>query len=191
MAAHAPTAQASQDPIVGAFGEVVNLMLPDLNPGTPERVARMWREMTVGYAMDPALILSKQFDEQGTDELIVCSGIAFTSLCEHHLLPFSGTAAVGYLPSNGSVVGLSKLARLVDCFALRMQLQERMTRQIAEAMVDALAPQAVGVVIRAQHSCLACRGARKTGAQFTTSSMLGRLRTDGMMRAEFFAIVNG
>lgn len=159
--------------------------------GTADRVLRMWSEMTVGYRMNPATILSKQFDEHGTDELIVCSGIPFTSLCEHHLMPFTGVAAVGYLPSNGSVVGLSKLARLVDCYAQRLQLQERMTRQIAEAMILYLDPQATGVVIRAEHSCLSCRGAKKVGARFTTSAMLGRLRTDDKMRAEFFAIING
>ena len=186
---HAAT-QTAQDPIE-ALCDVLDTIWPERVHGTPERVLRMWREMTSGYAMNPGAILERQFDEEGTDELIVCSEIAFTSLCEHHLLPFTGTAAVGYLPSNGSVVGLSKLARLVDCYAQRLQLQERMTRQIAEAMVTHLDPQAVGVVIRATHSCLSCRGARKTGARFTTSAMFGRLRTDAMMRAEFFALVNG
>lgn len=191
MATYAADTQAASDPIAEALGEVMGYIWPHSVHGTPERVIRMWQEMTIGYSVDPATILSKQFDEKGTDELIVCSNIPFTSLCEHHLLPFTGVAAVGYLPSNGTVVGLSKLARLVDCYALRLQLQERMTRQVAEAMIEHLNPQAVGVVIRAEHSCLACRGARKVGARFTTSAMLGRLRTDLKMRAEFFAIING
>jgi GTP cyclohydrolase I len=152
---------------------------------TPSRVVRAWREMTSGYGDDPAGILARTFEES-SDEMIVLRGITFYSVCEHHLLPFYGTAAVGYLP--GRVVGISKLARLVNCFARRLQIQERMTRQIAEAVEQHLGARGVGVVLRAHHLCMGCRGVRQEETEMVTSSMLGTLRSDATSRSEFFRL---
>jgi GTP cyclohydrolase I len=154
---------------------------------TPARVVKAWREMTSGYDDDPAEILSRTFDET-SDEMIVLRGISFYSTCEHHMLPFYGTAAVGYLP--GRVVGISKLARLVNCFARRLQIQERMTRQIAEAIETHLEAKGVGVVLRAHHLCMGCRGVRQEETEMVTSSMLGKLRRDPSTRSEFLGLCN-
>jgi len=153
--------------------------------GTPSRVAKAWREMTAGYREDPAEILSRTFEES-SDELIILSGISFYSTCEHHLLPFYGTACVGYLP--GKVVGISKLARLVSCFAQRLQIQERMTRQIADAIETHLDARGVAVVVRAHHLCMGCRGVRQQDTDMITSAMLGKLRTDATSRSEFLRL---
>ena len=152
---------------------------------TPARVVKAWREMTAGYAEDPAEILARTFDES-SDELVILRGISFYSTCEHHMLPFYGQAVVGYLP--GKVVGISKLARLVECFAKRLQVQERMTRQIAEAVETHLEARGVGVVLRAHHLCMGCRGVRQEETEMVTSSMLGTLRTDATSRAEFLKL---
>jgi len=152
---------------------------------TPARVAKAWREMTSGYREDPAEILSRTFEET-SDELIILSGISFYSTCEHHMLPFYGTACVGYLP--GKVVGISKLARLVNCFAQRLQIQERMTRQIADAIETHLDARGVGVVIRAHHLCMGCRGVHQQDTDMITSAMLGKLRTDATSRSEFLRL---
>jgi GTP cyclohydrolase I len=153
---------------------------------TPARVLKAWREMTTGYDDDPAGILSRTFDET-SDEMVVLRGISFHSTCEHHLLPFYGEASVGYLP--GKVVGISKLARLVDCFGRRLQIQERMTRQIAESIEHHLEAPGVGVIIRAHHLCMGCRGVRQQNTEMVTSAMLGTLRSDAMARAEFLRLV--
>lgn len=155
--------------------------------GTPDRVVRAFAEMTSGYDADVDDILSVQFDLH-CDELIAVTGVRFTSLCEHHLLPFVGTATVGYIPNNGRVVGLSKLARLVEAYARRLQVQERLTQQIASAMEVHLAPLGAGVVIRAHHSCMGCRGVRQPDAVMVTSSMLGVLRDRPEARAEFLSL---
>lgn len=152
---------------------------------TPARVVKAWREMTSGYDDDPAEILSRTFDES-SDEMIILRGISFFSTCEHHMLPFYGQAVVGYLP--GKVVGISKLARLVTCFARRLQIQERMTRQIAEAIETHLDARGVGVVLRAHHLCMGCRGVRQEETEMVTSSMLGTLRSDSTTRAEFLRL---
>src|SRR5881398_368459 len=141
--------------------------------------------MTAGYTEDPAEILSRTFDES-SDELVILRGISFYSTCEHHLLPFYGTATVGYLP--GKVVGISKLARLVECFARRLQIQERMTRQIAKAVETHLDARGVGVILRAHHLCMGCRGVRQETTEMVTSAMLGTLRNDAMARAEFLRL---
>lgn len=157
---------------------------PDI-PGlleTPRRVVRALGEMTKGYNSDPAHILQKTFEDDH-DQIIILRGIPFTSMCEHHLLPFSGTADVGYLP--GKVVGLSKLARLVDCFACRLQMQERMTREIADSIMTHLIAKGVAVVVKAMHSCMACRGVKKPGAEMVTSRMLGIFRDEASARSEF------
>lgn len=157
---------------------------------TPRRVAASLREMTAGYGDDPAAILATTFDGEKYDQLIICRAIDFVSLCEHHLLPFVGTADVGYLPGpSGRVVGLSKLARIVECFARRLQIQERMTQEIAWALQDALDPAGVAVIVRASHACMACRGVRKPNAEMVTSEVLGVLRDEPAARAEFLAII--
>lgn len=156
--------------------------------GTPGRVTRALSEMTAGYQLDPADVLRTVFTE-AHDQMVVLEAIDFTSLCEHHLLPFTGTATVGYVPRQ-RVVGLSKLARLVECFAARLQLQERLTDQIAGALMEHLAPAGAGAVVRARHSCMGCRGVRKPGAVMTTQSLRGSLLEDAATRAEFLGIAH-
>lgn len=141
--------------------------------------------MTSGYGDDPAEILARTFDET-SDEMVVLRNISFHSTCEHHMLPFYGEVSVGYLP--GKVVGISKLARLVDCFARRLQIQERLTRQIAESIEEHLDARGVGVIVRAHHLCMGCRGVRQQTTEMVTSSMLGTLRSDPMARAEFLRL---
>lgn len=160
---------------------------------TPRRVYQALAEMTAGRDVDVGALLGVQFDSGSYDQMVVLRGIAFTSTCEHHLLPFTGTAAVAYLPSEGAagyrVVGLSKLARLVDAFAARLQLQERMTAQVADALVEHLAPRGVAVVLEAEHSCMACRGVRKAGATMLTSALRGVFLDEHDARAEVFALI--
>jgi GTP cyclohydrolase I len=155
---------------------------------TPARVVRAFVEMTEGYSQDPGEILTTTFEATAYDEMILLKGIRFFSLCEHHLLPFSGVATVGYIP-EARVVGLSKLARLVDCFAKRLQLQERLTLEIAESIMQVLAPKGAGCVIRANHSCMGCRGIKKPDAEMVTSAMLGLLRDDEKARGEFLRLM--
>jgi GTP cyclohydrolase I len=155
---------------------------------TPARVVKALREMTAGYAEDPGEILSKTFDEH-SDELIILRGIDFYSTCEHHLLPFHGTVSIGYLP--GRVVGISKLARLVHCFGRRLQIQERMTQQIAQAVETHLEARGVGVIVSAHHLCMGARGVKLPAAQLVTSAMLGQLRTDADTRSEFLRLCGG
>ena len=152
---------------------------------TPKRVLKALRELTSGYKEDPIELLSVEFDEASTS-MIVVSGIEFASLCEHHMLPFTGTATIGYLP-RGGVVGLSKLARLVEVFAKRLQVQERMTHQIVDAMVEALDPLGAGVVITSHHSCMGMRGVRKPTATMTTRDLYGCFLSVPELRAEFLA----
>ncbi len=149
---------------------------------TPARVTRALRELLSGYEQDAGTHLSVTFDDS-CDQMVVVSGIKFTSMCEHHMLPFTGTATVGYLPDQ-RVVGLSKLARAVDVFARRLQVQERMTEQIADAIHDHLQPQGCGVVVTAHHSCMGLRGALKPDALMTTSALRGKF-LDPTVRAEF------
>lgn len=149
---------------------------------TPDRVMRAWKELTVGYTQDPAEILSTVFEDT-SDEMIVLRGITLYSMCEHHLLPFMGEATVAYIP-NGKVVGLSKLARLVECFSRRLQIQERLTNHIAAAVQEHLQPLGVGVIIKAHHLCMGCRGVRQTQTEMITSALLGKFRDTGV-RGEF------
>lgn len=152
---------------------------------TPRRVVKAFLEMTAGYDESPADILSRTFAEH-SDELIVLRGIDFHSMCEHHLLPFQGVAHVGYLP--GKVVGISKLARLVHCFARRLQIQERMTQQIASAVETHLEARGVGVIVTAHHLCMGCRGVRLPNTELVTSAMLGTLRNSAETRSEFLRL---
>lgn len=153
---------------------------------TPGRVVRALYEMTRGQTECPEKILSTTFNEQ-CDEMVVLSGVSFTSLCEHHLLPFTGTVDIGYIP--GKVVGLSKLARLVDCFARRLQIQERLTAQIAEAIERHLHAIGVGVIVRGEHACMSCRGVKKSGATMITSAMRGVLKDKPEARTEFLELI--
>jgi GTP cyclohydrolase I len=155
---------------------------------TPARVAKAWQHWTSGYQQDPVEIL-KAFEDGAEEynELIVVRGIPVYSHCEHHLAPFFGKATVGYLP-NGKIVGLSKLTRLVDVFAKRLQVQERMTIQIANALMEALEPKAVGVVVKCRHMCMESRGIRTPGEETITSAMLGELQPNLALRTEFLAL---
>ena len=155
---------------------------------TPHRVAKAWKHWTSGYEQDPVEIL-KAFEDGAEEynELIVVRNIPVYSHCEHHLAPFFGTATIGYLP-NGKIVGLSKLTRLVDCFARRLQVQERLTTQIAEAMMEHLQPKAAGVVITCRHMCMESRGIRSIGEETVTSAMLGELQPNLALRTEFLAL---
>jgi len=153
---------------------------------TPARVVKALRELTAGYRLDPVSILGTHFEEE-SDGLVVVKDIPFDSLCEHHILPFHGTVSIGYVPA-GRVVGLSKLPRVVECFARRLQVQERMTRQIADAIMDhpTLKPEGVAVVVRGRHSCMAMRGVQKAG-EMVTSEMRGLL-WEAEARAEFLRL---
>jgi GTP cyclohydrolase I len=155
---------------------------------TPTRVSRALRELTDGYAINPADIISGAVFDQDYDEMVLVKDIPFYSLCEHHMLPFFGSCHVGYLP-KGKVVGLSKIPRLVVAFAHRLQLQERMTKEIAEALNEAVTPKGVGVVVEARHLCMEMRGVQKPGGQLITSCMLGTFRKDPRTRAEFLELV--
>jgi GTP cyclohydrolase I len=156
---------------------------------TPARVARAFEEYFAGYAIDPATVLSTTFEEtDGYDEMIVLRGIPFESHCEHHMAPIIGRAWVAYVPT-GRVVGISKLARVVEAYAKRLQIQEKMTAQIANTTQDVLQPQGVGVVLKASHHCLSSRGVRKHDTDMVTSRMLGCFRDNPLTRHEFLALV--
>ena len=156
---------------------------------TPGRVARAYQEFFKGYHDDPEAILKKTFEEiEGYDEMIVLRGIRFESHCEHHMAPIVGRAWVAYIP-KGRVVGISKLARVVDAFAKRLQIQEKLTAQIANTVDSVLRPDGVGVVIKAEHHCMTTRGVHKHGTDMVTSRMLGVFRDNPMTRQEFLAMV--
>jgi GTP cyclohydrolase I len=157
---------------------------------TPERVARSLRYLTDGYALDAADAVGDALFEQAYDEMVLVKDIQFYSLCEHHLLPFFGTCHVAYVP-NGRVVGLSKIPRVVDVYAHRLQLQERLTREIAEGFEKVLQPHGVAVVIEARHLCMEMRGVEKPGSQTVTSCMLGAFRDDQRTRTEFLELIKG
>lgn len=156
---------------------------------TPARVARSYRELFAGYESDPRDYLARTFEEVGGyDELVILKDIPVVSFCEHHMLPFIGRAHVGYLPSN-RVVGISKLARVVRGFARRLQIQEKLTAEVAGAIQEILQPKGVGVVVISEHSCMTMRGVNTPGARLTTSHLLGEVRDDPRTRQEFFDLV--
>jgi|TARA_R110002124_G_scaffold42793_4_gene131663 GTP cyclohydrolase I len=158
---------------------------------TPARVARSYRELFAGYEVEPRAYLERTFEEVGGyDQLVVLKDIRFVSFCEHHMLPVVGVAHVGYLPTD-RVVGISKLARVVRGYAKRLQIQEKMTAQIADAIHEVLRPAGVGVVIEAEHSCMTLRGVDVPGATLTTSTLLGVVRDDPRTREEFLRLVRG
>ncbi len=153
---------------------------------TPERMHKMWLELSCGYRVDPDRLINGAVFDVGYSEMVVIKGIPFYSLCEHHMLPFFGSVSVGYLP-RGRVIGLSKIPRIVEMYARRLQVQERLTQQIADFLQQRLNPYGVGVVIEAEHLCLAMRGVQKGGATMVTSSVLGSFRTTKETRDEFMA----
>jgi GTP cyclohydrolase I len=181
-----------QDPLA----ELVTSLLSELGEdpqreglrGTPERVARSLRFLTDGQDLDVRAAIGDALFEQEYDEMVVVKDIQFYSLCEHHLLPFFGACHVGYMPA-GRVLGLSKIPRVVEIFSHRLQLQERLTRQVAEAFQEALNPLGVAIVMEARHLCMEMRGVEKAGSQTLTSCMLGVFRNDARTRAEFMELI--
>jgi GTP cyclohydrolase I len=153
---------------------------------TPERIQRMYHELTAGYHVDPDRLMNGAVFTVDYSEMVVVKGIEFYSLCEHHLLPFFGTASVGYLPRD-QVIGLSKIPRIVEMYSRRLQVQERLTQEIAEFLMTRIEPLGVGVVIEAQHLCTTMRGVRKGGTTMVTSAVLGQFRRSQRTREEFLA----
>jgi GTP cyclohydrolase I len=180
------------DPIPELISSLLGELGEDTDrPGlkaTPERVSRALRELTGGYRARPEDVIAGAVFEQDYDEMVVVKDVPFYSLCEHHMLPFFGFCHVGYLP-KGRVIGLSKIPRLIDVFARRLQVQEKMTKEIAEALNDAVDPRGVGIVVEARHLCMEMRGVQKPGGHMMTSCMLGTFRKDPRTRAEFLALV--
>ncbi len=158
---------------------------------TPKRVASAYREWFCGYEEDPVELLARSFEEvEGYDEMVVLRDIRLESMCEHHMCPIIGKAHIAYLP-NGRVVGISKLARVVEAYGKRLQIQEKMTAQIANSILDVLEPKGVAVVIEAVHQCMTTRGVHKTGVSMVTSRMLGAFRDDPSTRREFLSMIQG
>ncbi len=158
---------------------------------TPTRVAEMYGELFMGLDMDPRQELTVGFEE-GHREMVILRDIPFYSMCEHHLLPFYGVVHIGYVPNNdGRIAGASKLARVVEILAKRPQLQERMTTQIADAMVDGIKPDGVAVIVQAEHLCMIMRGIKKPGSSFVTSALRGIFRSKTETRSEFFSLLQG
>ncbi|HXB61821.1 MAG TPA: GTP cyclohydrolase I FolE [Acidobacteriaceae bacterium] len=155
---------------------------------TPERMEKAMSFLTRGYAQDPAQVLRDALFDVDYDQMVIVRDVEFYSLCEHHLLPFFGKAHIAYIP-NGKVIGLSKMARLVDIFARRLQVQERLTREVADAIEDAIHPQGVGVVIEAQHLCMMMRGVEKQSSTTVTSAMTGVFLEQQGTRSEFLSLV--
>ncbi|MDT0260919.1 GTP cyclohydrolase I FolE [Jatrophihabitans lederbergiae] len=183
-----PRAEAAVRELLIAIGED-----PDREGlrDTPSRVARSYLEIYAGLHLDPDEVLQTTFDENH-DELVLVKDIALYSTCEHHLVPWHGTAAVGYVPgTDGRITGLSKLARLVDLYAKRPQVQERLTAQVANAVMQRLEPRGVIVVIEAEHLCMAMRGVRKPGARTMTSAVRGIFKSDPRTRAEAMSLILG
>ena len=156
---------------------------------TPQRVARAWKEYCVGYEEDPAIHLGRQFEEVGGyDEIVLLKDIPFQSHCEHHMAPIIGKAAIAYLPTS-RVVGISKLARVLHGFARRLQIQERLTAEVAQCIWDNLQPRGVAVVIEASHACMTARGVRTPGVMMTTSQVMGLFRSDSKSREEVLKLM--
>lgn len=157
---------------------------------TPRRVRKSWEFLTRGYKQDIKDVINGAIFEEPCDDMIIVKDIEFYSMCEHHMLPFFGKCHIGYIP-KGKILGVSKLARLVDMFARRLQIQERLSRQIAHGISDAIAPEGVGVVIEAQHLCMLMRGVEKQESFMTTSAMLGSFRREQPTRMEFLKLIKG
>lgn len=186
--ANGVSAQKARDAVLTLLRYVGEDVTRDGLAETPDRFCRSMLEMTSGYSQKAEDILTTTFEEQ-VDEMILLKDIDFTSMCEHHLLNFTGKAHIAYLPSKGKIVGLSKLARLVDMFAHRLQVQERLTQQIGEAIQKILEPHGVAVVVEAVHSCMCVRGVRKHQATMVTSSMIGDFKKSPETRNEFMQLI--
>lgn len=184
----------SQDKAESIYREMLAFVGEDPNREgllrTPHRVVESLKFLTKGYDQDVETLLNGAVFHEDYDDMVVVKDIEFYSLCEHHLLPFYGKVHVAYIP-NGRIVGLSKIPRLVDMFARRLQVQERLTTQIAEALEEALMPRGVAVVVEGAHLCMLMRGVQKQGASMVTSHVMGAFRTDRATRAEFMALVKG
>jgi GTP cyclohydrolase I len=180
-----PEIESAVRQLLEAFGEDVNR---EGLEGTPERVARMYDELLAGYRVDPHAMINDALFDVVYDEMVIVRDIEFYSLCEHHMLPFVGSAHVAYLPA-GKVIGLSKIPRIVDLFARRLQVQERMTRQIAEFIEAALHPHGVAVVIEGLHLCAMMRGVKKANARMVTSAMCGSFKENRATRQEFLDLI--
>jgi GTP cyclohydrolase I len=180
------------------FQQAIRRLLQELDPepdreglrDTPRRVEKAFRAYTSGYSQDPKKVIGDALYEAETDEMVVVKNIEIYSLCEHHLAPFFGKAHVGYIPSN-KIVGISKIARVVEIYARRLQVQERLTMQIAQALEEVLKPRGVGVVIEASHLCMIMRGVEKQNSSTVTSCLLGFFRKDERTRSEFLHLVRG
>ena len=184
-----------QDKIESAIGSILEAIGEDPYReglrGTPKRIAEMYTELFSGMDMDAKAALKVSFNE-GHNEMVILRDIPFYSMCEHHLLPFYGVAHVGYIPhSGGNVVGISKLARVVEIYARRPQIQERMTEQIADAIYEAINPEGVGVVVQGEHLCMTMRGVKKPGTRVVTSSVRGTFRSKVVTRSEFMSLIKG
>jgi GTP cyclohydrolase I len=181
-----------KDKVSKAVTEIIAAIGEDANReglvGTPTRIADMYAEVFSGLGKDPKEVLAIGFEDEQHEEMVVLKDIPFYSMCEHHFLPFHGVAHVGYIP-RGRLVGISKLARVVEILARRPQLQERLTGQVADTIMDALGARGVGVVIEAEHLCMTMRGIRKPGSRLVTSANRGIFRTQAATRAEFFSIL--
>ena len=198
-----PSARIEDDPIVErparseveeAFRTIIRWTGEDPDRDglieTPARAARAYEQYCAGYSIDPEAILRKTFEEiDGYDEMVLLRGIRFESHCEHHLAPIVGRAWVAYVPT-GHVVGISKLARVVDAYAKRLQIQEKMTAQIANCIQRVLEPQGVGVILKAEHHCMTTRGVQKPGTDMVTSRMLGCFRDNPITRQEFLSLID-
>ncbi len=162
---------------------------PEAMKNTPDRVARAYAELFAGYEQDPIGILSRVFEDP-YDEMVIVKDIPMYSMCEHHMLPFIGFVSIGYIP-DGQLLGISKFARLVEIYARRLQLQERLTAQIANALMEHVKPLGVGVVVQAEHTCMTMRGINKPGTQTSTSAMRGIFKEDAKTRSEFLRLIEG
>jgi len=180
-----PEIETAVRQLLEAFGEDINR---EGLERTPERVARMYDELLAGYRVDPHAMINDALFDVGYDEMVIVRDIEFYSLCEHHMLPFIGSAHVAYTPA-GKVIGLSKIPRIVDLFARRLQVQERMTRQIAEFIEAALHPHGVGVVVEGLHLCAMMRGVKKANARMVTSAMCGAFKENQSTRQEFLDLI--
>ncbi len=184
--------QENKDIIMNAVREILTAVGEDVNrPGlleTPKRVANMYEELFSGLNDDPHRHL-KLFDEVSNDEMVIVRDIPFSSMCEHHLLPFVGKAHIAYIPSDNKIIGLSKLARIVDNFAKRPQVQERLTSDIADFLDENLNPKGVAVIIEAEHMCMSIRGARASGSKTQTSALRGSMKSDARTRAEVLSLL--
>lgn len=189
-------ADQQQDANLERFEGIVRDMLVELGEDpdreglvrTPHRVAKAWKFLTRGYEQDPGSVIRGALFEEDHDEMVVVKDIDFFSCCEHHLLPFFGRAHIAYIPRR-RVVGLSKLARVTDIFARRLQVQERLTKQIAQTLMEELNPYGVGVVMEATHLCMVMRGVEKQNSMTVTSSMTGEFKENAATRAEFFSLI--